>query len=86
MYKIKFDEKAAKSFKKLDHTIQKKIIFYLEQPDLLKNPKTFGKALLYNQKGNWRYRIGDYRIICRITEKELTVLVLATGHRKEIYD
>ena len=51
----------------------------------LLNPKKFGKSLLYNHKGNWRYRVEDYRIICRIEEKELIILVLAIGHRKNIY-
>jgi mRNA interferase RelE/StbE len=51
----------------------------------LQNPKNFGKPLPYGFKASWRYRIEDYRIICRIEEKELIILVLAIGHRKEIY-
>ncbi|NBV05708.1 MAG: type II toxin-antitoxin system RelE/ParE family toxin [Proteobacteria bacterium] len=85
MYKVKFNDKAAKSLSKIDNKIQQKIISYLEQPALLKNPKTFGKALLGDKKGSWRYRVNDYRIICHIIEKELIVLALDIGHRKEIY-
>lgn len=85
MYKIKFNDKAVKSLTKLDNKIQQKIISYLEQPSLLKNPKIFGKPLLHDKKGSWRYCIGDYRTICQIIEKELVVLALDIGHRKEIY-
>lgn len=85
MYKIRFEEKAEKAFFKLDGSSRRKIIEYLDQKDLLINPKLFGKNLLYNHKGNWRYRVGDYRIICRIEERELVILVLDVGHRKDIY-
>jgi mRNA interferase RelE/StbE len=85
MYKIRFSEKAEKAFLKLDGSIKKKIIEFFDQKNILSNPKSFGKSLLYNYKGNWRYRVGDYRIICRIEEKELLVLVIDVGHRKNIY-
>ncbi len=85
MYKIEFEDKAFKLLSKLDKQIQKRILKYLNQPIFLKNPKLFGKALLYERKGNWRFRVDDYRIICRIEEKKLIVLVLDIGHRKEIY-
>ena len=45
-----------------------------------------GKGLVENKSGLWRYRIGDYRVICEIQDKEVVVLVLEVGHRKEIYD
>lgn len=86
MYEVKFTEKSEKIFYKLDDSIQKKIIEYLSEESLLKNPKSFGKSLLYNHKGNWRYRVGDYRIICRIEEKDLVILVLDVGHRSKIYN
>jgi len=85
MYKIRFIEKAEKLLRKLDNQMQRKIISYLDQPELLRNPKSLGKPLLHNKKGSWRYRVGSYRIICQIVEKELVVLVLELGHRKEIY-
>lgn len=85
MYKIRFEEKAQKAFFKLDGSTQRNIIEYFDQKGLLLNPKSFGKNLLYNHKGNWRYRVGNYRIICRIEEKELVILVFAVGHRKDIY-
>ncbi len=85
MHQIKFTNSAAKIFKKLDRQIQHKIIAYFDQKELLKNPKSFGKALLYEQRGNWRYRVGDYRVIAKILGDELLILVIDVGHRKEIY-
>jgi mRNA interferase RelE/StbE len=52
---------------------------------LLKNPRQFGRGLVGNKAGLWRYRIQDYRIICRLEDQRLVVLVVAVGHRKEIY-
>ena len=52
---------------------------------ILKNPRQLGRGLVGNKAGLWRYRIQDYRIICRLEDKRLVVLVVAVGHRKEIY-
>lgn len=49
------------------------------------NPRTFGKGLSANRAGQWRYRIGDYRLICYINDNELIILALSIGHRKEVY-
>lgn len=50
-----------------------------------KDPRAFGKALKGNMKGMWRYRIGDYRVICEIKDDKLVVLALLLGHRREVY-
>jgi mRNA interferase RelE/StbE len=49
------------------------------------NPKSFGKALRHSQKGLWRYRVRDYRIICEIQQERVVVLVVAVGHRSKVY-
>jgi len=49
------------------------------------DPRQFGKPLHGDKKGLWRYRVGDYRLICDIQDQRVTVLLLALGHRKEIY-
>ena len=49
------------------------------------NPRRYGKSLTGNKSGQWRYRIGDYRIICEIQDKKIAILVLEAGHRKNIY-
>ena len=51
----------------------------------LKTLAVFGKALTHGLAGLWRYRVRDYRIVCRIEDNEIRVLVLGIGHRKEIY-
>lgn len=85
-WKIKFSEFSQKQIKKLDKTIAKKIINYLkERVTTQSDPRTFGKPLLHDKSGLWRYRVDDYRIICKIEDKELVVLVLRLGHRKNIY-
>lgn len=86
-YKIVFSEKALKQLKKLDKHITALIIGWLEKNvDGSENPRVHGKGLVENKSGLWRYRIGDYRVICEIQDKEVVVLVLEVGHRKEIYD
>jgi len=51
----------------------------------MNNPRSKGKALSGNLKGLWRYRVGDYRVICQIIDNEVVILVVELGHRKEIY-
>jgi len=84
VYRIEFSIKAEKSFAKIDRNWQKKIVGYL-QNKVVSQPLIFGKSLTGNKKGLWRYRVGDYRIICEIQNKELIVLVVDVAHRKDVY-
>ena len=84
---IKFDPKAVKELKKLDKVTQKRIIDYLKQKvSVQDNPRIFGKGLTGNKQGLWRYRVGNYRIICQLKEQDLIILVIKVGHRSSIYD
>ena len=86
-YKVIFAERAKKQLKKLDKHIAALIIGWLEKNiQNCENPRLHGKGLVENKSGQWRYRIGDYRVICEIQDKEIIVLVLEVGHRREIYD
>ncbi len=49
------------------------------------NPRDLGAALSGRLAGHWRYRVGDYRIICKIEDETITILVIEIGHRREIY-
>jgi mRNA interferase RelE/StbE len=49
------------------------------------NPRQLGKPLQGDKGGLWRYRVGDYRLICEIQDERITVLVLRVGHRKDVY-
>ncbi len=86
MWRIEWDSKALKEAKKLDRNARKKIVEYLEKRVLAsQDPYQFGKPLKGNKAGIWRYRVGDYRILCQIEDRVLVVLVIAIGHRKDIY-
>jgi mRNA interferase RelE/StbE len=84
---VEFDDRARRELRKLDLKIQHDILRYLrERITGPADPRQFGKPLRMNLAGLWRYRIGDYRLICRIEEYRLVVLVLKVGHRREVYE
>ena len=82
-YKIVPTPKFAKNFKKLDSFVRKQIKSYLNR--VTDNPRAKGKALVANRPGQWRYRIGAYRVIVNIQDNELIILALEVGHRRDIY-
>ena len=85
-WKIEYSPDAIRQLNKLDQPIRRKLFRYLEEHiQGCKNPRHFGAALVANLSGFWRYRVGDYRIICEIQEEKVIVLVLTIGHRREIY-
>lgn len=82
----RFDERALKELKKLGPNAQREILIYLDERVAGEaDPRRFGKALKATLAGLWRYRVGDYRILCQIKDQELLVLVVAVGHRRDIY-
>ena len=84
--KVEFAETALKTLKKLDGSIQKQIIKYVHELETLENPRVRGKGLTSNLAGLWRYRVGDYRLICEIHDDKVTVTVVRIVHRSEVYD
>ena len=86
MWKIEWDLRAEKDLRKCDKPTQKRITQYIEKVVAENNPRQRGSALSHNKSGLWRYRVGDYRLICQIEDSYFIVLVIACGHRKEIYD
>lgn len=86
-YKVVFTKLAKKQLKKLDKYVAALIIGWIEKNlQDCEDPRKHGKNLIANKSGQWRYRIGEYRLICEILDKEITILVLEVGHRKSIYD
>lgn len=86
-WKIKLDDSAKKDLKKLDFQAQNLIIKYLHNKILkLPYPAQLGAALRGLKKGLWRYRVNKYRIICRIQNDILTILVLKVAKRDVVYD
>lgn len=84
---VEFDDRARKELRKLAPETQKAILGYLrERVAASPNPRDFGKPLRMNLAGLWRHRVGDYRLVCRIEDNRLVVLVLQVGHRRESYE
>ncbi len=87
VWAVEFDDRARRELRKLDVKTQKDILRYLRERVVgSSDPRQFGKPLRMNLAGLWRYRVGDYRLICRIEEHRLVVLVLTVGHRREVYE
>jgi mRNA interferase RelE/StbE len=84
---IEFDAAALKDLKKLDREAAQRITTFLRKRiSPLDDPRSIGAALKGSQLGElWRYRVGDYRILCQIRDKELVILAVSIGHRREIY-
>ena len=75
-----------KEFKKLDKYTQQMIKSWIgKNLQNCENPRAHGKGLTANKSGQWRYRIGDYRLLCLIQDQELIILALTVGHRRDIY-
>ncbi|MGI9250825.1 MAG: type II toxin-antitoxin system RelE family toxin [Pseudohongiellaceae bacterium] len=85
-WKVKWNNRARRELRKLDKTTQATILQYFRERIMVdEDPKRFGSPLRHGLKGLWRYRIGNYRAVCQINDGELVVLVLAVGHRTNIY-
>ena len=85
-WRIEFVPAAAKELKKLGKAEAGRIITTLEKRiAVLDDPRTLGSALVGELGGLWRWRIGDYRVVARIEDKRITILVVRVGHRREIY-
>jgi len=87
-WKIEFSPEAARALDKLDAQITRRILKFLYQRvRKLDNPRSIGEALHGPKLGEfWKYRVGNYRLICTIEDKQLLILALRIGQRKEIYD
>ncbi|OGR03975.1 MAG: addiction module toxin RelE [Deltaproteobacteria bacterium RIFOXYD12_FULL_53_23] len=85
-WSVEFLESAKRQLRKIDKAWQEKILDYLEDEiAALDDPRTRGKALVGDKRGLWRYRVGDYRIICDIQDGNLVIAAISIGHRKGIY-
>jgi len=83
---IRLSETALKTLEKINKPEQLRIRQFIKDTLAnLDNPRASGKALQGNLKGLWRYRVGDYRLVCQIYNSELIVMVLEIGHRKDVY-
>jgi mRNA interferase RelE/StbE len=85
-WNVELTATAEKQLKKLDRKWQGIILDYLEDEIAgLSDPRSRGKALVGDRKGIWRYRVGDYRILCQIMDTELVIVAVTIRHRKDVY-
>jgi len=86
-WKIEFSAEADRELSKLDGLVIKRILKFLqERVAKLDNPRSIGNALQGPRFGEfWKYRVGDYRLICKIEDARVVVLVLRIGHRSDVY-
>ncbi|MDO8585820.1 MAG: type II toxin-antitoxin system RelE/ParE family toxin [Armatimonadota bacterium] len=83
---VEWDERAVREAKKLGQEARRRIVTFLrERIATEEDPRRIGKPLLAERAGLWRYRVGDYRVVCRIEDARVVVLVLAVGHRSRVY-
>ena len=86
-YTVEFSQGALKYLKKLDrHTAALILGWVRKNLEGCENPRQFGKGLTANRSGQWRYRVGDYRLLAEIKDDKIVILVLNVGHRRDIYN
>ena len=86
-YSIETTARFDKEFKKLDRYTQRMIKGWIDKNLVdTDDPRRHGKCLTANRSGQWRYRIGDYRLICQIDDGKMVILALSVGHRREVYE
>ena len=83
---VEWDDRARKELRKPDQQLQKNILKYLrERIAVCDDPRRFGKPLSYDKHGLWCYGVKNARIVCRIEEEALLVIVIKVGYRKDVY-
>ena len=86
-FEVEFDPDAVKDLKKLDRPVQQRLVDFLKTRIApLDDPRSIGEALSGAKLGNyWKYRVGDWRIVCDIQDRRIVVRVLRIGNRRELY-
>ena len=83
---VEYTTAVERALSRLDRQTARRIRDYMrERVAVLDNPRDIGKALTGRWSGYWRYRVGDYRVICDIQDEALRVLVVTVGHRSQVY-
>ena len=87
VWRIEVSETAAKQLGKMDRPVAQRIrLFLRERIATLDDPRSIGEALKGSELGEfWKYRVGDWRVICQIKDKQILITVLTLGNRREVY-
>lgn len=84
-YSVSVARSALKELSHLDKPERQRIFALLDEISALDNPRSRGKALTGQWSTYWRYRVGNYRIICDIKDDSLTIVAIRIGHRSTVY-
>ena len=85
-YRVEYSKAALKQLKKMDRFDARLITTWIgKNLEGCEDPRAHGKGLTANRSGEWRYRVGDYRILCVIQDNVLLIEIFAIGHRSSIY-
>lgn len=86
-YKVEFTEKSLRQLKKMDkHTASLILGWIRKNLEGCENPRQHGKGLTADKSGQWRYRVGDYRLLAEIEDDRIVILILSVGHRRDVYN
>lgn len=84
MFRVEWSERAVRQLDRLDRQTARAVVrFMAERVQGAESPRSLGRPL--RGEGLWRYRVGDYRVLCRIRDDVMVVLVVEVGHRREVY-
>ena len=85
-YSVRYTKQAIQSLKKLDRSVLILIKVWIDKHFVdTDDPRRHGTGLTSTHSGQWRYRVGNYRILAEIEDKELIILVIEVGHRSSVY-
>ncbi len=86
MYNVLYTKTAKKQLKKMDSQTASFILSFIQEKLVnCTDPRVYGGPLQGNLKSIWRYRVGSYRILARIEDETVTVVIVQVGHRREVY-
>lgn len=87
VWRAEFTPEAAKTLTRIERGTATRIVrFMRERVSRLEDPRSIGAPLKGNTfSGLWRYRVGDYRVLCKIQDQQITILIVLIGHRREVY-
>ncbi len=86
MYGVEYTKTAVKQLEKMDRKIAAFIVSYIDEKLVnCENPRLYGKSLKGGLNDIWRYRVGEYRILAKIEDERLIIVIVEIGHRKDVY-
>lgn len=87
IYRVEFTQRALKELKKTDRHTSALILGWVRKNlEGCENPRLHGKGLTANRSGEWRYRVGDCRLLAKIDDNKITILIVSIGHRRNVHE